>query len=66
MIRKIARAAAREGLDWRLDREGGKHSIYKLDGLSIPIGRHKGEIGARYAEMIYRECEVKLGKGWWR
>lgn len=66
VLDKIAKAAKRAGLTWELAREGGNHSIYKLDGLPIPVGRRRGEIGNRYAEMIYRECEPKLGKGWWR
>ncbi|HEY9312985.1 hypothetical protein [Williamsia sp.] len=66
VLKKIAKAAKAEGLDFDFVREGGNHSVYQLDGLAIPIGRHKGEIGNRYAEMIYKECEPKLGKRWWK
>lgn len=66
LLKKIAKAAKTAGLDWELDREGANHSIYKLDGLTIPVKRHKGELGERYAEDVYKECEAKLGKGWWR
>ncbi|KXO89084.1 hypothetical protein AXK60_18660 [Tsukamurella pseudospumae] len=66
MVRKIRKATREAGLTWDLEREGGRHSIYSLDGLRIPIGRHPGEVGNRYAEMVYRQCEPKLGKGWWR
>ncbi len=41
------------------------YSIYDLDGVMIPFGRHT-EFGPRYAEMIYIQCETKLGRGWWR
>jgi hypothetical protein len=46
-------------------RSGGSHDVYKLDGLMIPIGHHR-DFDRGCAEMIYRECEAKLGKGWWR
>jgi hypothetical protein len=48
-----------------LDREGGNHAVYSLDGLMIPMPRHN-EIDDRLAQQIYKECEPKLGKGWWR
>jgi hypothetical protein len=66
ILKRIAKAAKVKGIAWELDREGGNHSIYKLDGLQVPIGRHKGEVGNRYAETVYKECEPKLGKDWWR
>lgn len=65
VVQKIQDEAKRQGLSWGLDRQGGNHAIYSLDGVKIPIGRHK-EIHDRLAEKIYRECEPKLGKGWWR
>ena len=33
LIRKIAKEAQRQHLDWRLAREGAGHSIFDLDGL---------------------------------
>lgn len=66
VLKKITKAAKKADLSWEFVREGGNHSVYKLDGKVIPIGRHKGEVGNRYAEMIYRECETKLGKDWWK
>lgn len=65
LIKKIAVAAKAAGVDWSWDHEGGDHTIYKLDGVTIPIKR-QNEFGNRYAEIVYKECEVKLGKGWWR
>ncbi len=66
ILKKVAKAAKAAGIEWGLAREGANHSIYKLDGKQIAIGRHPGEVGTRYAETIYRECEEKLGKDWWR
>jgi hypothetical protein len=46
-------------------REGANHTVYSLDGLLIPIARHS-EIDNQMAEIIYKECAAKLGRGWWR
>ena len=64
-MRRIAEEAKRQDLDFVLDREGAKHTIYVLDGVVIPISRHR-EVNERTTEGIYRECQDKLGKGWWR
>ncbi len=65
IVKRIRREAARKGLAFELDREGANHSVYRLDGLLIPIPRHR-DIGERLTELIYRECQEKLGRGWWR
>lgn len=33
--------------------------------LMIPVDRHN-EFTNRYAQDVYRECEAKLGRRWWR
>lgn len=65
VIRKIAREARKQNLSWSVERKGANHDVYSLDGLMIPIARHT-EMGNLTAEMIWKECEPKLGKGWWR
>jgi hypothetical protein len=65
LVKRIATEAKRQGILWELDRNGANHDVYTLDGLSIPIPRHS-EIGDRFAIEIFRECEPKLGKGWWK
>ena len=65
IVKRIAAEAKRQGLNFALDREGANHTIYSLDGIIIPIPRHR-EVNERTAEGIYRECQEKLGKGWWR
>lgn len=65
VIKKIEKAAATRHLSFTVKRRGGNHDIYDLDGLMVPVGRHT-EFGNRYAETVYKECEPKLGKGWWR
>lgn len=64
-MKRISREAKRQNLDFVLHREGGNHSIYTLDGVMIPIPRHP-DVNERTTEGIYRECQDKLGKGWWR
>ncbi len=46
-------------------RQGANHTVYKLDGLMIPIVRHR-EMDDGLARKVFEECESKLGKGWWR
>lgn len=65
VLRRISSEAKQQGLDWRLARQGANHEVWSLDGLVIPVARHR-EFGNRAAEMIWRECEIKLGEGWWR
>lgn len=65
ILRNIERAAKARGMTFEFGRRGANHDIFKLDGLSIPIGRHR-DFDPSYAVMVYRECETKLGKGWWK
>ena len=62
----IQREAKRQGVKWLLVREGGNHTIFSLDGVTVPIARHPGDFGPRYTETIYKECERIFGKGWWK
>jgi len=64
LIGRITHAAAAAGIDWKLAREGGAHSIYSLDGLRVSIRRHN-EINEQTARGIYRQCAAKLVEGWW-
>lgn len=65
IIKRITKAAEAKEMTFGFDRRGGNHDIYKLDGLSIPVGRHR-DFDEDYAVMLYKECEPKLGKGWWK
>lgn len=64
-LKKIETAAKRQGAAWTLHSEGANHSIHMLNGKKIPVGRH-AEIDNRLAEIIFKECEEVLGRGWWR
>ncbi len=65
IIKTIAATAKRRGLAFGLEREGASHSVYNLDGLMIPIGRHN-DLDNQMAEIIYKEAAAKLGKRWWK
>ena len=65
VIGKITRAAKAQGVSWTIARQGANHEVWDLAGLMIPIARHS-ELGNRAAEMIWKECEARLGKDWWR
>lgn len=66
IIKRIKAEARKQGIDFvQASRKGGNHDIYLLDGLMIPLPRH-GEIPEPTTRGIYRECEDKLGKDWWK
>lgn len=65
VIKKIAAAARKRDAEWILSREGANHTVYTLNGVVIPIPRHN-ELGEIFAVDIFKECEVVLGKGWWK
>ncbi len=65
LIGRIAQEAKEQGVGWKLLREGGNHTVYKLGAEMIPIPRHT-EINEHTAQGIFKECETELGKGWWR
>jgi hypothetical protein len=62
---RIAKEAARQGVEWKVHREGANHTIYLLGGTRIPIPRHT-EIGERLALAIFVEAEGELGRRWWQ
>lgn len=65
LVKRIRAEAKAQGVEWSFTREGGRHEVYSLDGLVIPVPRH-AEINEITAQGIMKECEAKLGKGWWR
>lgn len=65
ILSRIKKAAKARGMQFVQDRQGGNHTLYDLDGLMITVGRHR-QFGNRYAETVYKQCAVKLGKDWWK
>lgn len=65
IIKRIRREARAQGVDFeRAARSGANHDIWLLGGMMVPI-RHN-EIPELTARGIWRECEEKLGKDWWK
>ncbi|WNM74164.1 HicA-like toxin [Mycobacterium Phage Nergal] len=64
IVAKIRKAAKAKGLTFESVRQGGNHEIYDLDGIMVPIGR--GKLDKYVTLKIFKQCEPKLGKGWWR
>lgn len=65
LLKRVRNAAKARGLTFELERRGGNHDVYSLDGLRVIVPRHR-EIGNQMATVIYRQCEPKLGKRWWQ
>ena len=65
LIKLIRHAAKRKNVTFESIRQGGSHEIFQLDGLMIPIPRHN-EIDNNLADIICKEAEAKLGKGWYQ
>lgn len=62
---RIRREAKRQNVDFGLDREGARHTVYRIGSQIVPIPRHR-EVNEMTTEGIYKQCESELGKGWWR
>jgi mRNA interferase HicA len=65
LFRRIAREAYRQGVAWRLERQGASHELWRCGHTQIAVPRH-AEIGNQLAQAIYEELEAELGKDWWR
>ena len=65
LVRRIRQRAAERQIAWEVAREGGRHTVYRLGNIMIPVPRHT-EIDDRLAEQIFKECEEELGSRWWR
>lgn len=65
LLKRLRKAAKARGLSFELERHGGNHDVYSLDGLRKIVPRH-AEIADQMAEVIFRQCEVQLGKRWWK
>ena len=60
LIKQITRAAQEAGVLFELHREGGSHTVYKINGLSLPIPRHR-EINERTAQSILADAMKQIG-----
>lgn len=65
IVRRIDAQAKAAGVTWEVQREGAKHTVYRLGATTIPIPRHV-EIGLGLSEDIFKQCELELGERWWK
>ena len=65
LLRTIARAANRAGVEWRLVRDRGDHEVWSLDGVLVVVPRHR-EVNEMTALHILVDLEGLLGPRWWR
>lgn len=65
LIRKIRKAATKQGASFDLVREGGKHTIYRCGSTQVTVPRHR-EVNELTARGIMADLEDELGSGWWK
>ena len=61
---EITRKAREQGVTFRKVRSSGKHKVWSLDGVMIPIPKHR-ELGRGLGEHIRKMAEPVLGERWW-
>jgi len=55
LIKRIAKIAADHCATWELHREGGNHTVYRLNATKIAVPRHR-EIGEGLAAEIISQA----------
>lgn len=64
LVGEIAREAARQGVSFRLYRNGAKHFIYHL-GETVMVTVSHTKVNHRSRIEILKQCEPELGYRWW-
>lgn len=64
ILGEISREAARQGITFRLYRQGGKHAIYHL-GTSVVLPVPHSKVPGRIRMEMLKACESELGYRWW-
>lgn len=65
LIRRIAVAAHNADRDFRCERQGRAHELWRCGETLVTIPRHR-EIARFTAEAVMRQLEAELGRRWWR
>jgi hypothetical protein len=65
LLRRIATRARRQGVEWRLQRQGANHEIWRCGAVEVAVPRHR-QINEVTGVGIFRSLEAALGEGWWR
>ena len=64
ILGEISREASRQGILFRLYRQGSKHAIYHLgDAVVLPVPHSK--VPTRIRMEMLKACEPELGYRWW-
>lgn len=64
LIGEISREARRQGVPFRLYRNGAKHYIYHL-GETVVLAISHSKVNHRSRIEILKHCEPELGHRWW-
>jgi hypothetical protein len=64
LIGEISREAHRQGVQFRLYRNGGKHFIYHL-GETVMLTVPRASVNPRSRIEMLKKCEPELGYRWW-
>lgn len=64
VLAEISRAAAEQGVEFRLHRKGKKHLIYHL-GTTVVLPVPHSQIPSRIRFEMFKACEPELGYRWW-
>lgn len=64
ILKKIKKAARAADLTYE-DDELTKHTLVIVEGVRTVVSRGS-KLDEQYAEMVYKQLEIVLGKGWWR
>lgn len=64
ILGEISREAARQGIPFRLYRQGRKHAIYHL-GTAVVLPMPHSKVPGRIRMEMLKACEPELGYRWW-
>lgn len=64
ILGEISREAARQGIVFRLYRQGSKHAIYHL-GSTVVLPVPYSKVPGRIRHEMLKACEPELGYRWW-
>ncbi len=65
LLRRVAARARKQGVEWRLDRQGANHEIWRCGAVEVVVPRHR-EINEVTGIGICRSLEAASSEGWWR
>ena len=65
LLQLIANGARKQGIEWRLLRQGADHEIWRCGSLAVHVPRHR-DLNQVTAKRTLHELERVFGKEWWR